>query len=52
VSSTNRYEVHTADQSGSHLLAVGSDIAPNSLALAGSTIYWTQGDKPTSAALN
>jgi hypothetical protein len=52
VGSTNRYEVHTADQSGSHLLAVGSNIAPYSLALAGSTIYWTQDGKPTSAALN
>jgi hypothetical protein len=52
VGGTNRYEVHAADQSGSHLLAGGSNIAPYSLALAGSTLYWTQGDKPVSAPLN
>jgi hypothetical protein len=52
VQSTNRYEVHTADQSSSNLLAIGSNIAPYSLALAGSTLYWTQGGKPFSASLN
>jgi hypothetical protein len=46
------YEVHGADKSGSHTLATGTDIAPNSLALAGSTLYWTQGAKPASPALN
>jgi hypothetical protein len=45
------YEVHALDSSGSRMLAFGSDIDPHSLALAGSTLYWTQGDKPFSAAL-
>ncbi len=49
---TNRYEVHSSDESGSHVLAVGSNIAPYSLALAGNILYWTQGDEPASATLN
>jgi hypothetical protein len=48
----NRYEVHAADRHGSLLLASGSDIDPSSLALARSTLYWTQGGKPFSMALN
>jgi hypothetical protein len=47
----NRYEVHAADRSGARLLASGSDIDPSSLALGGSTLYWTQGGKASSAAL-
>jgi hypothetical protein len=46
------YQVHAADQTGSRLLASGEDIDPHSLALAGSTLYWTQGGKPFSAPLN
>ena len=46
------YQVHAADIAGSRLLAKGSDIDPASLALAGSTLYWTQGGKPFSAPLN
>lgn len=46
------YQVHAADKSGSRVLASGSDIDPKSLALAGSTFYWTQGGKPASAVLN
>jgi hypothetical protein len=45
-------QVRSADKTGSHLLAASPEIAPNSLALAGSTLYWTQGGKPMSAALN
>jgi hypothetical protein len=47
-----RYQVHAADTAGSRLLAFGANIAPHSLALAGSTLYWTQGGKPLSAVLN
>jgi hypothetical protein len=46
------YQVHALDQTGSRVLSTGSDIAPNSLALAGSTLYWTQGGEPHSATLN
>ena len=46
------YEVHAVDKAGDRLLASGSDIDPHSLALAGSTLYWTQGGKPMSAVLN
>ena len=46
------YEVHVADKAGSRLLATGSNIAPNSLALAGNTLYWTQGGQPSSAPLS
>ncbi len=37
------YEVHVADKAGSRLVASGTDIDPRSLALANSTVYWTQG---------
>jgi hypothetical protein len=45
------YQVHTVDKTASHLVASGGDIDPSSLALAGSTLYWTQGGKPVSASL-
>ncbi len=47
-----RYQVHAVDKSGSRVLASGPNIDPSSLALAGSTLYWTQGDQPFSASLN
>jgi hypothetical protein len=47
-----RYQVHADDKSGSRLLAEGPDIAPRSLALAGSTLYWTEAGRPSLAALN
>jgi hypothetical protein len=46
------FQVHAVDRNGSRVLAVGSDIEPHSLALAGSTVSWTQGGKPMSAPLN
>lgn len=46
------YEVHALDRTGSRTLAAGGDIAPHSLALAGSTLYWTQDGKPQSAPLH
>jgi hypothetical protein len=46
-------QVRSADKTGEHLLAAASPaIDPNSLALAGSTLYWLQGGKPMSATLN
>jgi hypothetical protein len=46
------YQVHAVDKSGSRLLASGSDVDPSSLALAGSTLYWTEDGKPYSATLH
>lgn len=46
------YEVHAADKAGARLLASGTSIEPDSLALAGRTLYWTQEGKPSAAALN
>ena len=47
------YEVYAADATGeSRLLASGPGIEPASLALAGSTVYWTQQGHPVSAPLN
>jgi hypothetical protein len=44
-------QLRSVDKTGSHLLAASPEIAPASLALAGSTLYWTQGGRPMSAAL-
>lgn len=46
------YEVHAADKTGTRLLASGTNIAPNSLALAGHTLYWTQGGVARSVPLS
>jgi hypothetical protein len=46
------YQVHAADATGSRVLASGADIDPSSLALAESTLYWTQGSQPHSAPLS
>jgi hypothetical protein len=46
------YEVHAFDKTGSRVLATGTNIVPNSLALAGSTLYWIQEGKPFSAMLH
>lgn len=47
------YEVYATDATGeSRLLASGPGIVPASLALAGSTVYWTQQGRPLSAPLN
>jgi hypothetical protein len=46
------YQVHAVDKTGSRVLASGADIDPSSLALAGHTLYWTQGGQPFSASLN
>jgi hypothetical protein len=46
------YDVRAVDAAGDRLLADGNNIAPNSLALAGSTLYWTQGGAPQSASLS
>ncbi len=46
------YEVHAVDRGGSHVLAVSSGIDRSSLALAGSTLYWTENGLPFSAPLS
>ena len=46
------YDVYASDKSGTRLLASGLNVSPSSLALGGSTVYWTQGGQPTSAVLN
>jgi hypothetical protein len=53
------YQVRAAGRATGHglatssqVLASGPNIAPNSLALAGGTLYWTQGGKPMSAPLH
>jgi hypothetical protein len=45
-------QVRVVDRSGSRVVASGTDVDPQSLALAGSTLYWTQGSKPFSTTLN
>lgn len=47
-----RYQVHAADMNGGRVLATGPDIDPASLALAEGTLYWMQGGRAYSAALN
>jgi hypothetical protein len=46
------YQVYAIDKTGSRLLASSAEIVPYSLALAGNTVYWTQGGQSTSAALD
>ncbi len=46
------YEVHTADAAGTRILATGTNIDPNSLALAGHILYWSQGGGAMSAPLS
>jgi hypothetical protein len=46
------YQVHAIDRAGGRELASGPDIDPSSLALAGSTLYWTRGGQPFSSSLN
>lgn len=45
-------EVHVVDHLGNRIVASGADIDPQSLALAGGRLYWTQGSKPSSTTLN
>jgi hypothetical protein len=44
--------VYAQDRSGLHLLGAGTNIDVTSLALGGSTVYWTEGGHPMSATLN
>ena len=46
------YDLYALDRNGERLLASGTELAPSSLALAGSTLYWTQGGRPFSAGLD
>jgi hypothetical protein len=45
------YDLYALDSTGQRLVAFGTEIDPSSLALAGSTFYWTQGGKSFSALL-
>jgi hypothetical protein len=45
------YQVYAFDSAGKRMVGAGSDIEPYSLALAGSTVYWTQAGSPHSSAL-
>ncbi|MHB1538021.1 MAG: hypothetical protein ACYCYN_05885 [Solirubrobacteraceae bacterium] len=45
------FEVHAVEKAGERVLAAGNGVAPASLALAGSTIYWTNEGRPESASL-
>lgn len=45
------YEVHAVDASGSKLLDSGARIDPSSLALGGSSLYWTDAGQVRSARL-
>jgi hypothetical protein len=49
---SREYAVEAVDSAGTRLLAEGAAIDPSSLALTGSTLYWTQGGKPMSSLLN
>ncbi|MFI4985585.1 MAG: hypothetical protein ACHP93_03090 [Solirubrobacterales bacterium] len=46
------FDLYAADKAGERLLASGTEIDPDSLALAGNTLYWTEGGKPLSAPVN
>lgn len=46
------HEVHVIDKIGSRVLATSHEIDRFSLALAGSTLYWTEAGKPFSGLLN
>jgi hypothetical protein len=46
------FQVWKIDHTGQHLLAMGTQISPDSIALAGSTVYWTDGGAPSSAPLD
>jgi hypothetical protein len=45
------YQVWKLDRTGQHLLDMGTEIVPHSIALAGSTVYWTDGGAPSMAPL-
>lgn len=51
VDEVRHFDIGAVDETGYHLVATGSDIDPHSLALAGSTLYWTQGGVPLSTTL-
>lgn len=50
--SVAEYQLHAADAQGAREIAAGPTIAPLSLALAGSTLYWTEAGKPDAATLS
>ncbi len=49
---SREYAVEAVDSTGTRLLAESAGINPSSLALTGSTLYWTQSGKPISTVLH
>jgi hypothetical protein len=45
------YQVGVSDKAGTRVVGSGTDIDPRSLALAGSTLYWTQAGRAVSTRL-
>lgn len=45
------FQVHMRGAGGRTMLDAGPDVVPDSLALSGSTLYWTRGGLPRSARL-
>jgi hypothetical protein len=52
VATQGLYEVHVLEGSTARVLAVSAVIDPSSLAIARSTLYWTQAGLPHSATLD
>ena len=50
--SSKEYTVFALDKAGTRQLAVGSNVVPSSLALAGSTLYWAQGGQAFSELMH
>ena len=45
-------QVRSVDKTGEHVLASSPEVEPESLALAASTVYWSEGGRPFSAQLH
>lgn len=45
------YDLYALDKTGERLLASGTELDPYSLALTGSTLYWSEAGKPFSSTL-
>jgi hypothetical protein len=47
----SNYEVRALDRTGSHVLAISTEIDPSSLRLRGTTLFWVQHSEPMSGTL-
>ncbi|MGA9286233.1 MAG: hypothetical protein WBV85_12415 [Solirubrobacteraceae bacterium] len=52
VPNESEFTLFALDKNGERQLAIGKNLDPSSLAIAGSTLYWTQGGTPSSTHLN